>query len=430
MLFSDYQKDRYCKFIFNPERNEYDRMWIRYADNTYEPVRRVGDLEAKWTGGRGNRDARTWWIEHKPARWRPWEHGFGFAWNHTLGEDHKPPDWGGKSETEQLAGNAPYFLELKTGRGGRLAQRTERMDGRRETWRYKYDRAGRLTSCLSATGWATDYEYDDHGTRSADYAVGRVPFMRVFKRDRRGRLASVDDTSFEYGKNGLRTAKRGPDGVSRYHYDPDGRMTMAELPDGRLVEYRHDRRGRLELRLVNGDPTTMLRWRKDGRLAGFGDGRREWEFTYDGDGEWPRSALVDGSGFTLDFDQAGSLKVVTNERGSVVKAVQYDPFGVRLWDSNPGLYLPLGHAGGMDDPDTGLVRFGDRDYDPDTGCWLDGSDQEVFQGPFQLREPEFIARVEQARGQGDLAGEQNLVGHLAEQGAQGEGRGLEPGRAV
>eukprot|EP00828_Plagiopyla_frontata_P031438 TRINITY_DN4127_c0_g4_i1.p1 TRINITY_DN4127_c0_g4~~TRINITY_DN4127_c0_g4_i1.p1 ORF type:complete len:677 (+),score=268.79 TRINITY_DN4127_c0_g4_i1:180-2210(+) len=430
MLFSDYQKDRYCKFIFNPERDGYDRVWIRYSDNTYEPVRRDGDLEAKWTGGRDNLDARAWWVEHKPARWQPWEHGFGFAWNHTLGEDHKPPDWGDKSEAERLAGNAPYFLELETGRSGRVVRRTERIDGRRETWRYKYDREGRLTSCLSATGWAQDYEYDSTGCRNADYAVGRVPFMRVFRQDRRHRLRTVDDTSFEYGKNGLLAVRRGPDGVFRYHYDSEGRMVMAELPDGRLVEYRHDGRGRPELRLVNGDPATILRWRDDGRLAGFGNGRREWMFAYDGEERLPRSAVVDGTGFTLDFDQAGSLKVVANEHGTVVKAVQYDPFGVRMWDSNPGLYLPLGYAGGIDDPDTGLVLFGDRDYDPDTGCWLDGSGQEVFQGPFQLGEAEFIPRVEQPRGQRDLAGEQNLVGHLPEQGTQGEGRGLECGRTV
>ncbi len=31
--------------------------------------------------------------------------------------------------------------------------------------------------------------------------------------------------------------------------------------------------------------------------------------------------------------------------------------------------MPFGFAGGLYDPDTGLVRFGFRDYDPDTGRW-------------------------------------------------------------
>ena len=45
----------------------------------------------------------------------------------------------------------------------------------------------------------------------------------------------------------------------------------------------------------------------------------------------------------------------------------YDSFGNVLEDSNPGFRVPVGFAGGLFDPDTGLIRFGCRDYDPDTG---------------------------------------------------------------
>ena len=39
-----------------------------------------------------------------------------------------------------------------------------------------------------------------------------------------------------------------------------------------------------------------------------------------------------------------------------------------LNDTNPG-FQPFGFAGGLYDPDTGLVRFGARDYDAETGRW-------------------------------------------------------------
>jgi RHS repeat-associated protein len=39
-----------------------------------------------------------------------------------------------------------------------------------------------------------------------------------------------------------------------------------------------------------------------------------------------------------------------------------------LTDTNPG-FQPFGFAGGLYDVDTGLVRFGARDYDPHTGRW-------------------------------------------------------------
>ena len=44
-------------------------------------------------------------------------------------------------------------------------------------------------------------------------------------------------------------------------------------------------------------------------------------------------------------------------------------FGGVLSDSNPG-FQPFGFAGGLLDNETGLVRFGARDYDPETGRWI------------------------------------------------------------
>jgi RHS repeat-associated protein len=53
----------------------------------------------------------------------------------------------------------------------------------------------------------------------------------------------------------------------------------------------------------------------------------------------------------------------------VVKTISYDSFGNVIEDSNPGFRLPFGFAGGLYDQDTGLVRFGYRDYDADAGRW-------------------------------------------------------------
>ncbi len=39
-----------------------------------------------------------------------------------------------------------------------------------------------------------------------------------------------------------------------------------------------------------------------------------------------------------------------------------DSFGVTLFDSLPDLFMPIGFAGGLEDPDIGFVHFGYRDY--------------------------------------------------------------------
>jgi RHS repeat-associated protein len=46
----------------------------------------------------------------------------------------------------------------------------------------------------------------------------------------------------------------------------------------------------------------------------------------------------------------------------------YDEYGNVVEDTNPG-FQPFGYAGGIYDRDTGLVRFGARDYDAVAGRW-------------------------------------------------------------
>ena len=53
----------------------------------------------------------------------------------------------------------------------------------------------------------------------------------------------------------------------------------------------------------------------------------------------------------------------------MVKRINYDSFENIASDSNPAFDIPLRFAGGLFDKDTGLIRFGYRDYDPDIGRW-------------------------------------------------------------
>ncbi len=50
-----------------------------------------------------------------------------------------------------------------------------------------------------------------------------------------------------------------------------------------------------------------------------------------------------------------------------------------MTDTDPLFEIPFGFAGGLHDQHTGLVRFGYRDYDPDTGRWT-AKDPILFAG--------------------------------------------------
>jgi len=87
----------------------------------------------------------------------------------------------------------------------------------------------------------------------------------------------------------------------------------------------------------------------------------------------------------LHYDQVGSLRAITDSNHNIIKEITYDTFGNILSDSNEAFKIPFGFAGGLQDSDSGLVRFGYRDYDPFTGKWtakdpigFDGGDSNLY----------------------------------------------------
>src|SRR5690606_32706137 len=92
-------------------------------------------------------------------------------------------------------------------------------------------------------------------------------------------------------------------------------------------------------------------------------------YTDPGPGGAPDLMYRAGVPHRLVKDHLGSVRLVVNaQTGTIAQRLDYDEFGRVLVDTNPG-FQPFGFAGGLYDPDTKLVRFGARDYDPATGRW-------------------------------------------------------------
>jgi uncharacterized protein RhaS with RHS repeats len=92
-----------------------------------------------------------------------------------------------------------------------------------------------------------------------------------------------------------------------------------------------------------------------------GSGAVVARFVYGSRPNAPDYMVKGGVTYRILSDHLGSVRlVVDTSTGAVAQRIDYDEFGRVLLDTNPG-FQPFGFAGGVDDRDAGLVRFGARD---------------------------------------------------------------------
>jgi len=266
----------------------------------------------------------------------------------------------------------PYSYELSHDPLGRIIEKTEIVAGETVTWTYAYDKAGRLAKC-ERNGWPVcDCWYDRAGRRACDSFPKSVEGdLRRYEYDMDNRLSRAGKNSYMHDDSGFRSMWNHKGKYTLYEYSPDYRLLKADQKDaGRTFTFRHDDEGRRIAKYCNGELVEAYEWLDFIRLAGYWDGRNSYEFAYE-DGERTPYAMRrdDGAVAYLFHEQVGSLRVIADTSGNVIKAIQYDPFGGIIEDSNPDFKIPLGFAGGLHDRDLGFVRFGFRNYDTYTSRW-------------------------------------------------------------
>ena len=154
-------------------------------------------------------------------------------------------------------------------------------------------------------------------------------------------------------------------------HDELGNLLSVDLPDGDSIEYIIDGLNRRIGKKVNGALVQGLLYQDNLNPVAELDGAGNVvsRFIYASKLNVPDYMIKSGVRYRIISDQLGSPQLVVNAQTSnVVQRIDYDEFGNVITDTNPG-FQPFGFAGGIADRDTGIVRFGARDYDPETGRW-------------------------------------------------------------
>jgi RHS repeat-associated protein len=269
-----------------------------------------------------------------------------------------------------VGGNSVLQWDLIRDDAGRITTKTERVAGITSNYGYTYDAMGRLETVTKDGGLVESYTYDLNGTRMSEINTLRGITGRSMSYSEEDHLLTAGNASYQYDLDGFLETKTDVTGVTNYIYSLRGELLQVGMPDGRIVSYDHDPLGRRIAKRMDGGIVEKYLWQGMTRLLAVYDGSDNLvqRFEY-ADGRLPVAMTQAASIYYLAYDPVGSLRVVTDATGNVIKRIDYDSFGNILNDTNVAFLVPFGFAGGLADRDTGLVRFGYRDYDPDTGRW-------------------------------------------------------------
>ena len=287
-----------------------------------------------------------------------------------------------ESEEATYQGKSLYQVEYGRDKLGRIVHKVETIEGETTTYHYRYSLAGQLAEVLQDVT-VNRYEYDSNGNRLARGGV------IIGHYDNQDRLVQYGENQYTYTENGELKTKTNTvtHETTSYTYDVFTNLTRVQLPDGTEIEYLIDGRDRRIGKKVNGQLVQGFLYQ--GSLNPVteldANGNLVTRFVYGGRGNVPAYLIKNGQTFRVIADFLGSPRLVVNvTTGQIVQRMDYDEFGKVIEDTNPG-FQPFGFAGGIYDTDTGLVRFGARDYDPETGRWtakdpidFDGGDANLY----------------------------------------------------
>ena len=224
---------------------------------------------------------------------------------------------------------------------------------------YTYDAVDRLTGVSNFELPTENYTYDAVGNRTASHLSATYGYQAFNK------LTSTASATYNYDNNGNLISKTDNRGNWAFGYDEENRLTQVVVPNGPTVNCKYDGLGRRIQRTTS--TGTNQRYVYDGSDVLI-DLNADWSVAttyFNGRGIDNHLRQTNaGSGISYFLaDHLGSTSALTDTEGNVAEQLAYDSFG----NSAGFVRTRYDYTGRERDPDTGMLDYRARFYDPQTG---------------------------------------------------------------
>jgi RHS repeat-associated protein len=227
---------------------------------------------------------------------------------------------------------------------------------------YGYDVLDRLISATYTGAPNEAYAYDGVGNRTSSHrsaTYGYQPFNR---------LTNSSAASYLYDNNGNMISKSDATGTTQFGWDFEDRLTQTVMPTTGSVTYKYDALGRRIQRTPSNGVSTNFVYdgqevvkdiNSDGSSVNYLNGPGV-------DNKIRQQGSSRSNTYYFSQDRLGSTTALTGPNGRLIERSSYDAYG----NSSGSTRTRYGFTGRERDPDTSLIYYRARWYDPQLGRFI------------------------------------------------------------